>query len=261
MKRNVKYSGKWTILSVLMLSTLLLVWGCGGNGDVKEPEGEVPSQGEETPGSPEVQEPEEPEEPEESEEMEGLTDEDLAKLFTSGKVMDELFYVMKSSNMGEEESIISMYIKGDLMRMESENMGESFIAINAEDGFYTLEPQTKTAMKIPKGMEDEDEETPTLDDFTDDVDEDSMIYLGKESILGVSCHVVESRDLESNYQIKMWLHEEYGFPMRVETIMDNDEMYVSEVIEFKVGNVSDDMFKIPDDYQILDLGNLIPPTP
>lgn len=259
MKRRVRTRKKWTILSILMLTTMLLVWGCGGNGDVEEPQGEEPSQGEETPAAPDVEGPEEEEEPEEPE---GLSDEELADLFANGKDMDEFFYEMNVSGFGEEDSTTGIYIKGKLMRIEGEAMGQRFMMIYNEDAFYTMDPQSKTAIKMPLGMEDEeDRETPTLDDFTDDVDKSNMNYLGKETINGVSCHVVASKDLNTDYEVKMWLHEEYGFPMRVETRMDDDEIYVSEVTDFQVGNISDDLFEIPEDYEVVDLGSLIPGAP
>ena len=263
MKRRVKSRKKWTILSVLMLITLLLVWGCGGNGDADEPETEQPSQGEETPATPDVEEPEQEEEAEEQEEeQEGLSDEELGDLFENGKDLDEFFYEMNVSGMGEEDSTTGIYIKGKLMRIEGEAMGQRFMMIYDEETFYTLDPQSRTAIKMPMGMEDEeDRDTPTLDDFTQDVDENSMNYVGKETINGVSCHVVESKNLNSDYQVKMWLHEEYGFPMRVESKMENDEIYISEVTDFQVGNISDDLFEIPEDYEIVDLGSMMPVAP
>lgn len=262
MKRRVKAMNKLTILSVLMLITMLLVWGCGGNGDVEEPETEQPSQGEETPAEPDVEEPEQEEESEEPEEQEGLSDEELADLFTNGKDMDEFFYEMNVSGMGEEDSTTGIYIKGKLMRVESEAMGQRFMMIYNEEAFYTFDPQSKTAMKMPLGMGNEEEgETPTLDDFTDDVDKSNMNYVGKETINGVSCHVVESKDLNTGYEVKMWLHEEYGFPMRIETKMEDDEVFISEVTDFQVGNISDDLFEIPEDYEVVDLGGMIPVAP
>ncbi len=262
MKRRMKARKKWTILSILMLITLLLVWGCGGNGDAQEPQTEEPSQGEETPAAPEEEPEQEEEEEEEAEEVEGLSDEELGDLFENGKGMDEFFYEMKVSGMGEEDSTTGIYIKGKLMRMEGEAMGQRFMMIYDEDAFYTLDPQSKTAIKMPLGMEDEeDSDTPTLDDFTDDVDKSNMNYLGKETINGVSCHVVESKDLNNDYEVKMWLHEEYGFPMRVESKMENDKIYISEVTDFQVGNISDDLFEIPEDYEVVDIGSLIPTAP
>jgi outer membrane lipoprotein-sorting protein len=262
MKRRVKARKKWIILSILMLISLLLVWGCGGNGDADEPETEQPSQGEETPDTPDAEEPEQEEEGEEQGDQEGLSDEELADLFENGKDMDEFFYEMNVSGMGEEDTTTGIYIKGKLMRIEGEAMGQRFMMIYNEDAFYTLDPQSKTAIKMPMGMEDEeDRDTPTLDDFTQDVDENSMNYVGKETINGVSCHVVESKNLNSDYQVKMWLHEEYGFPMRVESKMENDEIYISEVTDFQVGNISDDLFEIPEDYEVVDLGSMIPGAP
>ena len=254
---------KWIVIGVLLLISVLLFWGCGGSGDAEEPQGEQPAQGEEVTPEPEEETPvEEPEEAEEPEAENEISEEELSDLFTGGREMDEFYYEMKVTGMGEEDYTTKMYMKSGLMRMESEIMGQSAIMIYTEDAFYTLDPQTMTAIKMPTEMNEEEErDVPTLEDFTADVDESSMNYLGKETINGITCHVVESREIASDYQVKMWLHEEYGFPMRVETRMENDEVYVSEVTDFKVGDLSDDLFEVPEGYQIVDLDSMIPTAP
>ena len=88
-----------------------------------------------------------------------------------------------------------------------------------------------------------------MGDFTNDVDETDMTYVGKEMLNGVSCHVVESTKLEEGYHVKMWLHEEYGFPMKMESYnKDGSEAFVMEVTDFKVGDLSDALFEVPEDY-------------
>lgn len=259
MKKKAGRKHKWVLLGVLMLLTAVLLFGCGGAQDVEEPQGEVPSQEE---GSPEEGGETPATEPEEGEAGEEISKEELSELFTSGKDMDEFYYEMKVTGMGEEEYTTKMYIKEGLMRMESEVMGQSVMMIYTEDAFYTLDPQSKTAIKMPMGLdEDEERDIPTLEDFTDDLDEGSMNYLGKETINGISCHVVETRDLSDDNQVKMWLHEEYGFPMRIESRTEQDTLHVSEVTDFKVGNLSDDLFEMPEGYQIMDLENMIPSMP
>ena len=263
MNKTGRRKNTWIVIGILLLMGSFLFWGCGGSGDVEEPQGEQPSQGEE--GSPEAGEETPVEEPEEAEEPEAeneISEEELSDLFTGGREMDEFYYEMKVTGMGEEDYTTKMYMKSGLMRMESEIMGQSAMMIYTEDAFYTLDPQSKTAIKMPMEMNEEEErDVPTLEDFTDDVDEGSMNYLGKETINGITCHVVESRELDSGYQVKMWLHEEYGFPMRVETRMENEEMHVSEVTDFKVGGLSDDLFEIPEGYQIMDLDGMMPTAP
>src|SRR5690554_4598587 len=108
MKKKAGRKHKWVLLGVLMLLAAVLLFGCGGAQDVEEPQGEVPSQEEGSPeegGETPVSEPEETPatEPEEGEAGEEISKEELSELFTSGKDMDEFYYEMKVTGMGEEE--------------------------------------------------------------------------------------------------------------------------------------------------------------
>ena len=245
------------IFIVLLLMSVFFLWGCGGNDNVEEPQGEGPAPVE-TPVSQEP-ESEEPEQEEvESEGSEELTEEELANLFAKGKELDEFYYEMKVTGLGDEDGITKMYMKEGLMRIESEVMGQSFMMIYSEDAFYTLDPQSKTAIKMPIGEEgNEDREVVTMDDFIEDLDDENMVYVGKETINGISCHVVESKEQNSDNQVKMWLHEEYGIPMKIETTSGSDT-HVMEVTDFKTDSLSSDLFELPEGYQIIDLENLIP---
>lgn len=101
-----------------------------------------------------------------------------------------------------------------------------------------------------------------MDDFISDVDEIDMNYVGKETYKGVSCIVVESTKLEEGCHVKMWLHEEYGFPMKMESHnKDGSEAFVMEVTDFKVGDLSDALCEVPEGYETVDMGNPIPTVP
>ena len=253
--KSIKNSKKQPLLGILLLISVLLFWGCSGNDNVEEPQGEEPAPVE-TPGS---QESEEPEQEEEEGEEQGLSGEELSDLFAKGKELDEFYYEMKVSGLGEDDGLTRMYMKEGLMRIESEILGQSFMMIYSEDAFYTLDPQSKTAIKMPIGDEgNEDREVVTMDDFVEDLDDENMVYVGKETINGISCHVVESKEQSSENQVKMWLHEEYGIPMKIETTTGSDNVHVMEVTDFKTDSLSDDLFELPEGYQIIDLENLIP---
>lgn len=255
MKRTLDGRKKQSKLAILILISMLLVWGCGGNDKAEEPQGEEPSTVVETPGSQEA----ESEKPEEIEESEGLTEEELDDLFAKGKELDEFYYEMKVSGLGEDDGRTRMYMKDGMMRIESEIMGKSLMMIYGEDAFYTLDPQSKTAIKMPIGEEgNKEREVVTMDDFIENFDDENMTYVGKETVNGISCHVVESKEQDSDNQVKMWLHEEYGIPMKIEGTAGTDNVHVMEVTDFKTGNLSEDLFELPEGYKIIDLENLIP---
>ena len=247
-------------MSVLMVSLLFALFvGCSSKEEPETPVETPPAEE----GEEEEEKPEETPGEEKPSEENTLSEEELKDLFGSGKDMAEIYYEMNVTGMDSENTISRMYLKGSKMRAESEVMGQTFVMIHGEDALYILDDSTKTAMKMPLGENVEGEQdTFTMDDFTSDVDETDMTYVGKEMLNGVSCHVVESTKLEEGYHVKMWLHEEYGFPMKMESYnKDGSEAFVMEVTDFKVGDLSDALFEVPEDYEIVDMGNLIPTVP
>lgn len=248
-------------MSILMM-VLLVVFaaGCGKKEAPDTPE-ETPVVGEEkeNPGNEPGNTPGE----EAPGEGDTLSQEELKDLFGSGRALAEIFYEMKVTGVGNEDVLSRIYMKNGQMRAESESMGQTFAMIQAEDAMYMLDGSSKTAMKIPLGGNSPISQDPvTIDDFTKDVDDLSMRYLGKETVNGIVCHVVETVDQDGEHQVKMWLHEDYGFPLRVESqAKDGSEAVLMEVTDFKVGGLSDDLFKVPEDYEIVDMGNMIPTAP
>lgn len=251
MKKMVNGRTKGPVLSILILISMLLLWGCNGDEKTVDPQGEEPATSVESPGSTET----EKEQPAE----EGLSDEELADLFEKGKELDEFYYEMKVSGLGDEDGVTKMYMKEGLMRIESEILGKSFMMIYSEDAFYTLDPESRTAIKISLGDEaSEEREVITMDDIIKNFDDEHMTYVGKETVNGISCHVVESKERNSENQVKIWLHEEYGMPMRVESTTGSGKIHVMEVTDFNTDPLSEDLFKLPEGYKIIDLKNLIP---
>lgn len=186
-----------------------------------------------------------------------LTSDEMKDLFKSGKELKEITYTMEMIGYGEQPFLTKVWLKNNKMRFESTIMGQTVISIINEDAFYSISVNEKMAMKMPMvDMDNPLENTFSLDDVTEDVDFNSFKYLGKEKVNGVTCLVVESND-ESVGVIKMWLHEKYGLAMKMETsIRDQQGAFVMEVKDFSVGNISDDVFEVPEGYQIMDFGNL-----
>ena len=86
-----------------------------------------------------------------------------------------------------------------------------------------------------------------------DTDADTMLFTGRETFDGKECLVYET-DYEGG-KGKMWIWEEAGMPLRIETSSGSDTIVV-EFINFNIGNVEDSMFQIPEGAEIMDLGNM-----
>jgi len=241
-------------LLIFLLATSLFLWGCGGGApeETADPEpAEIPEDdsGETT------------EEPA-AEERE-MDEAELAALFGGGQALNEMFYEMKLTGPEIGTTETSIWLKNDRMRSESFMMGQHFIMIYDTEAVYTLDPGEKTAIKMPMDMGFDDSMDPiTADDLTSDVDAESLTYLGMEEYNGLICHVVQSTDRDTGHGVKMWLHPEYGFPMKVQSLSPNpEEEYLMEVTNFQVGNVSDDKFVVPSDYEVIDFSEMFQNMP
>ena len=242
---------------VLLLVTVLL-WGCGGGSE----EPADPIQEEPPEEASVVEEVEEAaEEPEADEEM--MDESQLAALFSGAQEMSELSYEMTISGPAMERMNTLIWLKDQRMRTESEVMGQRMILIYDTDAVYTLDPDEMTAFIMPLSMGmDESMEAITAEDVTSDIDPNDFEYLGTELYQGLECHVVRSTDRATGSQVMMWLHPDLGFPMKVESLSENpEEQYVMEVTNLVMGNVSDEMFQIPEDYEVLDMGSFFQGIP
>lgn len=186
-----------------------------------------------------------------------LNEEELKDLFSKGKDIKELSYTMVMMGYQEKPLTTKVWMKDGKMRFETTIMGNTVITMIDGDAFYSMSENDKMAMKMPiSDVENPTEDIFTVENMTEDIDSTSFNYLGKEKLDGIDCYVIESTDDFDGATVKMWLHETYGMVMRMETIVDNEMgSYVMEVKDFDVGKISDDIFTISDDYQIVDFSD------
>ncbi len=160
-------------------------------------------------------------------------------------------YVLTMPN--GEKITHKMWVKGGSMRSEMENPagGEPILSIiNKDEGMmYVYQPEVNYAVQMPLDQSDMDTASPQ--DYLRDSDADSMLLTGRETFDGKECLVYET-DYEGG-KGKMWIWEEAGMPLRVETTSGSDTVVV-EFLNFAVGNVDDAMFQLPPGTTIMDAG-------
>ena len=247
---KMKNSKLLLLISSLLIMTFFL-WGCGTT--------------EEAPTEPAVVEaPEAVDEPADVPDPgQEMDEEQMMSLFSSGQELDEVYYVMTMSTSEMDPFISRIWIKGDRMRAETEMMGQQFITIYDINAVYTFEPGEQVAIRMAPGFSmDESMDAFTADDLTSTFDTERLEYVGTEMYNGLLCHVVRSIDLETGQAIEIWLHPDYGFPMRVESLSDDPEgQYLMEVTEFETGDIADNMFTVPDGYEIIDMEDMFQNMP
>ena len=183
---------------------------------------------------------------------------DLGTIFKDVAYPNNISYEMIYSLQGTESYTVRLWMMDDKMRMESEMEGQVYITIQDGENLYTLDPTTMTAMKFP--MDDgEDEEDNSmdnqlqLDEFTPDDDWGDLAFVKEETLNGVKTYVVTDSLSADGIEYKMWIHQEYGIAIRIESNGPNaEDNFVLEVNNLEIGKVTDADFEIPEEYEVVE---------
>lgn len=187
--------------------------------------------------------------PSASEEDEVSADELLAK----GMSVEGFSYDYVLTMPDGDEITHKMWVKEGNMRSEMENPagGEPILSIiNKDEGFvYVYHPEVNYAVQMPLDQADMDTTSPQ--DYLSGSDPDSMLFTGRETFDGKEC-LVYGTDYEGG-KGKMWIWEEAGMPLRIETTSGSDTVVVG-FLNFTIGNVDDAMFQLPPGAEIMEMG-------
>ncbi len=264
------------MIPVILLAIMLALWGCGDNNgdddqtDADDPNGqevsdEDPEDEDNDTGEDEESADDSEDEPEEDDDMEddpearddSETEEDLESIFANFSMPESLSYEITVTSEEIDEHTSQFWIKGEKIRTESEFEGQSYITIQDGENLYSLDPQTMTGMKMPMDMNIPDQENPDEDFRADDLLEDpnfsDLTLLRSETLDGMDTYVIS--DTTEGYDQTLWIHKEYGIPVRIEAEGNQPEdRYVMVVSNIEVDNVPDELFEPPEDYEITEMG-------
>lgn len=180
-----------------------------------------------------------------------------SQLLAKGMMLDGFSYTYVLTMPNQQKITHKMWVKGGNMRSEMDNPagGEKILSIiNTDEGMlYFYQPELKQAFKMP--IENSEIDVSSPKDYATDSDPTKMVFMKREVFDGKECLVYET-----NYEGgkgKIWIWEEGGMPLRVETQVGPD-LIVAEFLDFKVGNIDDNLFKFPAGTQIVDFGAMMP---
>lgn len=141
-------------------------------------------------------------------------------------------------------------VKGTRMKTEMTVEGEKMIYIyDSKSGdVITYFPEQNMAMKTNFSKEMGGLiQSPA--DYSDNAASEDIKTVGKETIDGLSCIVLNIVDKENKEEYKMWVSEKYGIPVRVESTDENGKSVI-EYKNIKVGSVQDSEFELPKGVEI-----------
>ena len=153
--------------------------------------------------------------------------------------------IVTSPDMGEMAT--TFWIKGNKMRSETVAEGQTIIMILDMDAqkMYVYYPDQDMAVEMGyEPGESAIDEAQAIAGY-------SPTIIGTETIDGKVCLVVEYSVEGST--VKMWLWEEYGFPIRIETTT-SEGMIIAEYRNIEFGDIPDSMFELPEGVEPMSFG-------
>jgi outer membrane lipoprotein-sorting protein len=181
--------------------------------------------------------------------------ETLGDLFTKGQNVEGISYDYVLSVNGTQTFNGKISIQGNKMRMESTVEGQNMIMIADGQSYISYNPDQKTAFKITA---DQTNQTKTPDEYLKEAstETDKFKTLETTDYEGVKCRVISLEGANGQEQMKMWIREDYGIPVRVETVAVDGSKSVIEYKNLKIGTLPEDTFQLPADVQATDMNDL-----
>jgi outer membrane lipoprotein-sorting protein len=164
-------------------------------------------------------------------------------------------YDIVITSPGKETQTIKVWVKGNKMRKEeTTTQGETEIMLLDIDWdartkyMYYPEQREYLAVSVPyapaKSAMDEAQSIPDY----------APTIIGHETLDGEACLVVKYTVVEYTAEVvtsKMWIWEQYGFPLRIETTTAEGKTIV-EYKNIEFGDIPDSTFELPEGVGILD---------
>jgi len=173
----------------------------------------------------------------------------LTDILSKAKDITSFKYDMIVTIPGETAVTTKMWRKGNKTRTEMTVEGQKMVYLMDIDKqlAYTYFPSENTAMKMDLSKTQEvtgespTEQSGSVMDYTPET-------VGTEVLDGKTCLVV--RYTTATEEVKMWLWTSYGIPIRTETTTAKGTS-VLELKNIEFGNISDSMFELPANVQIM----------
>jgi outer membrane lipoprotein-sorting protein len=146
------------------------------------------------------------------------------------------------------------------MKMESTTEGQKGVTIIDGDTILTYDPQQNVAYKITSDMT---EQFKTPSEYVQDAKVNMENWKTLETTVydGVKCRVISISAMNGQDEMKMWVREDYGIPVRVETKSANGDTVVIEYKNMKIGALPEDTFKLPSGVKIMDMNEIMNQMP
>lgn len=230
------------LLFLIFIVSCLTLAGCGGS---KKEDSSQPA-GQQTAGKVNAQ---------------AEKDEPLTSLFAKGKKVEGISF---DYSMTSKDVVMNgkMWIEGEKMKTETTIEGKKVVSIIDGNTSYTYYPDENTAMKMVFEKQD-NKQSENPFDYSKDIDTAPDKYKVLELTVydGIKCKVVAVTSADGKENVKMWVREDYGIPLRVETTVADGSKVVIEYKNMTIGKQPANTFQLPAGVAVTDMSQMLKDLP
>lgn len=188
-------------------------------------------------------------------------EESIADLFAKGKKIEGMSFdyvvTAKDSTMNGK-----MWLQGDKVKSETTVQNQTVVMIVDGQTLYTYQQGENMAVKFSlNNNPEQNQKVNSPYDYTDNVDTTAVTTLETTVYDGASCKVLLVKEKATNTEFKMWVREDYGIPVKIESTNPDGSKEVVEYKNIKVGPQPADMFKLPQGVQVQDMSEMMKNMP
>ncbi|MDD4168686.1 MAG: hypothetical protein PHD36_00205 [Desulfotomaculaceae bacterium] len=185
------------------------------------------------------------------------SDEPLTELFARGENIEGISfdYHVTSQDLTTNGK---MWIDGERIKNESSVEGKQIVSIIDGNTYFTYSPDENMAMKMVLDQQ-KNETSQNPFDYGKDVDTspDKYKVLDRTVYDGVMCKVVAVTGADGKENLKMWVREDYGFPIRLEIVEADAGKVVIEYKNIKIEKQPVEIFQLPAGVNITDASDML----
>ncbi|OPX86194.1 MAG: hypothetical protein A4E53_03104 [Pelotomaculum sp. PtaB.Bin104] len=185
------------------------------------------------------------------------SEESLASIFAKSKNVEGISYDYTITAQGQTISG-KMWISGEKVKTETAMEGKKIISIIDSNALLSYFPDENRAMKMTLGQQSNEPSNNALE-YGEDINTapDKYKVLERTVYDGVMCRVVAVTGADGKEVMKMWVREDYGFPVRVETVEANGGKTIIEYKNINIGKQPAEIFQLPAGVQVTDTGDML----
>ena len=180
----------------------------------------------------------------------------VAELFTKGRQIRGMSYEYVLTTASEVMKG-KVWLQDNRIKTDAVVAGQRMISFfdGETNTIVTYYPDQNRAVRLSADGQPKTVLTPG--EYMGGIDPGKAKVLEKAVYDGVSCRVVAVSGTGGKEEVRLWVREDYGIPVRVEVTSASGEKTVMEYKNLQVGPLPPDTFNLPPGVEITDLNKMM----